>query len=100
MSGADMSSGTSDRSTQTAPERALAELIVQVLNLEDAPEDIRADAPLFGHGLGLDSIDALEISLAISKTYGFELKSDDDRNPRIFGSLRELSSHIEANRTK
>jgi acyl carrier protein len=100
MSGADTSSGTGDRSLQTAPERSLAELITRVLNLEDAPEDIRAEAPLFGEGLGLDSIDALEISLAISKTYGFELKSDDDRNPRIFASLRELSAHIEANRKK
>ena len=83
---------------QTAAEHALARLIVETLHLEDSADSIQPDAPLFGEGLGLDSIDALEISLAISKTFGFELKSDDDRNPRIFASLRQLAAHIDANR--
>lgn len=85
---------------RTQAERALAELIVSSLQLEVAPDDIAPDAGLFGDGLGLDSIDALELALAISRTYGFELRSDDERNRRIFASLRGLSSHIEAHRTK
>jgi acyl carrier protein len=85
---------------QTPAEHALAALIVSSLQLETAPEDIEPDARLFGEGLGLDSIDALELALAISRTYGFELRSDDERNKRIFASLRSLSAHIEAHRTK
>jgi acyl carrier protein len=85
---------------QTPAEHALAGLIVSSLQLEVAPEDIEPDGRLFGEGLGLDSIDALELALAISRTYGFELRSDDERNQRIFASLRSLSSHIEAHRTK
>lgn len=81
---------------QTPAENALAQLLVQSLNLEDvAPESIDPEAPLFGEGLGLDSIDALELSLAISKQYGFQLKSEGDDNRRIFASLRALSAHIE-----
>ena len=79
-------------------EAEVAKLIVEALNLEVAPEEIDPDAPLFGEGLGLDSIDALEIALAISKRYGFQLRSDDERNHRIFASLRALSAHIEKNR--
>ncbi len=85
---------------RTPPEQALAELIVSSLQLEMAPEDIEPDARLFGEGLGLDSIDALELALAISRAYGFELRSDDERNQRIFASLRSLSSHVEAHRTR
>ncbi|QNT68156.1 phosphopantetheine-binding protein [Defluviicoccus vanus] len=82
-------------------ELEVARLIVQALELEDvAPEDIDPDAPLFGEGLGLDSLDALEIALAVSKTYGFQLRSDDADNTRIFASLRSLSAHIGENRTK
>jgi acyl carrier protein len=82
-------------------ELAVARLIVTTLNLEDvAPEDIHPDEPLFGEGLGLDSIDALELALAISSTYGFQLRSDDTDNARIFASLRALSRHIEQHRTK
>lgn len=85
--------------TQTAAERELAELVVESLNLEDvAAQDIDPEAPLFNAGLGLDSIDALELALAISKKYGFQLRSDDDENRRIFGSLRALSAHVEQNR--
>lgn len=87
-------------SSQTDAERALAQLLVDSLNLEDtAPADIDPDAPLFNTGLGLDSIDALELALAISKQYGFQLRSDNDDNRRIFASLRALSEHIEANKT-
>ncbi len=85
---------------QSAAEQQLAALIVSSLQLELAPADIVPDGRLFGDGLGLDSIDALELALAISKTYGFELRSDDERNKRIFASLRSLSAHIEEHRTK
>ena len=84
----------------TSQESALAALIVSTLNLEVAPEQIEPEAPLYKDGLGLDSIDILEIALAVSKTYGFQIKSDDSDNVRIFTSLRSLSQHIEANRTK
>ena len=66
----------------------IAELIVSALNLDMTPEQIEADAPLFGEGLGLDSIDILEVALVISKRYGFQLRSDDEDNVRIFSSLR------------
>lgn len=80
-------------------EREVAALIVSALQLEVAPEDIEPDAPLFGEGLGLDSIDALELALAISRQYGFELRSDDEQNHRIFASLRSLARHVAAHRT-
>lgn len=87
-------------SNQTAAETELAELIVESLNLEGVnAADIDPEAPLFGEGLGLDSIDALELALAIGKRYGFQLRSDSDENRRIFGSLRALSEHVQANRT-
>lgn len=83
----------------TPAERELAVLLVDSLNLEGvAPDDIQPEAALFGGELGLDSIDALEIALAVSKRYGFQLRSDNDDNQRIFGSLRALSAHIETNR--
>jgi acyl carrier protein len=83
-------------SAQTAAERELAELLVDSLNLEDvAPESIDPDAPLFNSGLGLDSIDALELALAISKRYGFQLRSDNDENRKIFASLRALAAHVQ-----
>lgn len=72
----------------------LAELIVAELQLEVSPAEIDPDAPLFGEGLGLDSIDALELAVAISKRYGVELRSDDARNHRIFASLRNLAAHV------
>lgn len=84
---------------QTPAERELAELIISAVNLEGvAPEGIDPEAPLFGAGLGLDSIDALEIALEISKRHGFQLRSDDDDNRRIFASLRSLSDHVQRHR--
>ncbi|MBV1795612.1 acyl carrier protein [Siccirubricoccus sp. G192] len=83
---------------QTDAERKLAELIVAALQLEIAPTEIEPEAALFGDGLGLDSIDALELALAISRAHGIELRSDDQQNRRIFASLRSLSAHIEASR--
>lgn len=86
-------------SKQTPAEHALAELIVDSLNLEDVSAgDIDPEAPLFGGELGLDSIDALEIALAVSRHYGFQLRSDNPDNQRIFASLRALSEHIETQR--
>lgn len=83
----------------SSTERELAELIVESLNLEDIePTSIDPDAPLFGEGLGLDSIDALELALAISKRYGFQLRSDNPNNRHIFASLRALAAHIEQHR--
>ena len=77
----------------------VAELIVAALNLDMAASEIEADAPLFGEGLGLDSIDVLEIALVISKRYGFQLRSDNQDNLRIFSSLRALAAHIASQRT-
>ncbi|CAG4968154.1 MAG: phosphopantetheine-binding protein [Lysobacter sp.] len=86
-------------SVQSPAEHELAQLLVESLNLEGvAPDSIDPEAPLFGDGLGLDSIDALELALAISKKYGFQLRSDSDENRRIFSSLRALSAHIDQNR--
>jgi acyl carrier protein len=86
-------------SSQTAAERELADLLVDSLNLEDVdPASIDPEAPLFNSGLGLDSIDALELALAISKKYSFQLRSDNDDNRQIFSSLRALSAHIEQHR--
>jgi len=84
----------------SAQERALAELIVTTLNLETPPANIDPEAPLYGAGLGLDSIDILEIALAVSKAYGIRLRSDDENNQRIFSSLRSLNQHIEQLRAK
>ena len=81
---------------QLAPfERELADMLVEVLHLEMSAGDIDPDAPLYGdQGLGLDSIDILEIAVATSKKYGFKLRSDDPDNDRIFASLRALAAHI------
>ncbi len=81
-------------------ELEVAGLIVSALSLETSPEDIAPEEPLFGAGLGLDSIDALELALAISKKYGVQLRSDDERNHRIFSSLRTLAAHIEKARAR
>ncbi len=87
-------------SEQSASERELAEILVDSLNLDVTAEEIEPEAPLFGDGLGLDSIDALEIAVDLSRRYGIQLRSDDPDNGRIFSSLRALASHIEANRSQ
>ena len=82
----------------SAQEKELAQLIVTSLNLEVSADEIEPEAPLYGEGLGLDSIDILELSLAISKNYGVQLKSDDADNSKIFSSLRNLNQHIQQHR--
>jgi acyl carrier protein len=83
---------------QTERERELAELIVETLNLEDTdPGDLSPEGPLFGDGLGLDSIDALELALAITKKYSVQLKADDKDVQQAFATLRSLSDFIAAN---
>lgn len=84
----------------TPMERELADLIVATLGLEIEPDSIEPEAPLFGEGLGLDSIDALEISLEVSKRFGIEIKAEDERNGRIFASLRALAAFVEQNAGK
>lgn len=80
----------------TDDELELATLLVSALQLELAPSEIDPEAPLFDKGLGLDSIDALELALAVSRTYGVKLRSDDAQKFRIFASLRSLSAHIQS----
>ena len=84
----------------TPVELELAHLIAATLNLEVRATEIDPVAPLYGEGLGLDSIDILELSLAISKAYGVQLRSDDEDNLNIFSSLRSLARHIQQHRTK
>ena len=95
-----MSAGSEATAALRPEEMEVARLIVTALSLETQPEDIAPEAPLFNAGLGLDSIDALELALAISKKYGVQLRSDDERNHRIFASLRSLTAHIEKNRVR
>lgn len=83
-----------------ALEREVAELLVCALNLDAVPADIDPVAPLYGDGLGLDSIDILEVALEVSRRYGFQLRSDDENNQRIFASLRALAAHVAQHRTK
>ncbi len=81
-------------------QREIAALFVQALNLEVRAEDIDPDAPLYGEGLGLDSIDILEVALILSKEYGIQLRADSHENQQIFRSLRHLAEYIAAQRTK
>ena len=81
-------------------QREVAELMIESLNLEVSADKILPDAPLYGDGLGLDSIDVLEIALVVSKRYGVTLKADSADNQRIFSSLRSLADFIAANRTR
>ncbi len=81
-------------------EKEIAYLIVEVLNLEDInPDDIDPEAALFGEGLGLDSIDALEMSMEINKKYGVELRADNEDNEQIFASLRSLADYVGEHRS-
>jgi acyl carrier protein len=88
----------SDRNLQNPQEAKLADLIVTTLNLEVQPSEIDPEAPLYDEGLGLDSIDMLEIALAVSKEFGVKLRADDKNNERIFSSLRSLNHYIQQNR--
>ena len=82
-------------------ERELARLIVEALHLEGVqPGDIEPDAPLFGEGLGLDSLDMLELSMAIEQKYAVKLRSDDPDNEKTFASLRSLARHIQQKRAR
>ena len=80
--------------------REIAGLVVSALNLEVTADEIDPAAPLYGEGLGLDSIDILEVALVVSKRYGFKLKEDDQDNLRIFRSLNNLAAHVAERRTK
>ncbi|HEX7465133.1 MAG TPA: phosphopantetheine-binding protein [Usitatibacter sp.] len=80
--------------------REIAGLVVSALNLEVKADEIDPAAPLYGEGLGLDSIDILEVALVVSKRYGFKLKEDDQDNLRIFRSLNNLAAHVAERRTK
>ena len=91
---------TSSPKADAALLREVAELVVTALNLEVAASDVQADEALYGDGLGLDSIDILEIALVVSKQYGLQLRADQDDNHAIFHSLRSLSDHIAAHRSK
>ena len=93
--------------TQTPPlpstpelQREVAQLMIESLNLEVSADQITADAPLYGEGLGLDSIDVLEIALVVSKRYGLQLRADSADNQHIFSSLRSLSDYIAAHKTR
>ena len=81
-------------------EPEIAAMIVSALDLELVPKDIDPEAPLFGDGLGLDSIDALELSLEIAKRYGVEIKAEDERNEYIFASLRNLAAYVKKHSEK
>ncbi len=80
-------------------QRQVAELMIACLNLEVTADQITPDAPLYGEGLGLDSIDVLEVALMVSKHYGLQLRSDSADSQQIFSSLRSLSDYIAVHRT-
>jgi len=99
----------SDRNFRSQPavsmmnelERELAELMIRELNLEDIQiADVSPDMVLYGEGFGLDSIDILEIALLISKKYGFELRSDNPDNKRIFATLGALAAYVAEHRVR
>ena len=95
-----MQQQTTAASTSTGElQREVARLIVEGLNLDTKAEDIAPDAALYGEGLGLDSIDMLEIAMIISKRYGLQLKAENADNRQVFTSLRSLSDYIAAQRT-
>ena len=81
-------------------QREVAELMIECLNLEMSADQITPDAPLYGEGLGLDSIDVLEVALEVSKRYGLQLRADSEDNQHLFSSLRNLSDYIAANKTR
>jgi acyl carrier protein len=78
-------------------ELELKDLIIKSLDLEDiSPDDIDSDAPLFGDGLGLDSIDALELGLAISKQYGIKIDAENEATKNHFASISNLAKFIQS----
>jgi acyl carrier protein len=85
---------------ESALQLEIAELMVQALNLDVAAAEIPPDEPLYGNGLGLDSIDILEVALVVSKRYGLQLKADSEDNHRIFSSLRSLTEYVAAHKTR
>ena len=85
---------------EAALQLEIAELMVQALNLDVSAAEIQPDEPLYGDGLGLDSIDILEVALVVSKRYGLQLKADSEDNHRIFGSLRSLTEYVAAHKTR
>ena len=95
-----MHSKLQPQAAQTPFEHELAQLIAEVTNLELAAEQIDPAAALFGDGIGLDSIDLLEIALVVSQRYGVSLRSDDPDNREIFACLRNFSAHIAQHRKK
>ncbi|OYY94167.1 MAG: acyl carrier protein [Hydrogenophilales bacterium 28-61-23] len=86
--------------TKQELQNEVAALVVSALNLDIGPDEILPDAPLYGEGLGLDSIDILEVALAVSKRYGFQLRADNADNVHIFSSLASLTQHIAEHRVK
>jgi acyl carrier protein len=87
-----------ERMTQSVFEAELAQLIVETLNLDQLAAKIDPEAPLYDEGLGLDSIDMLEIALVVSQRFGVKLRADEEGNKEIFRSLRSLNAYIQANR--
>jgi acyl carrier protein len=81
-------------------QREVAELMIECLNLEMSADQITPDAPLYGDGLGLDSIDVLEVALEVSKRYGLQLRADSEDNQHLFSSLRNLCDYIATHRTR
>jgi len=99
MTDTNLSTGTEGVVASDALVAEVAELVVSALNLETAAADIVPDEPLYGDGLGLDSIDILEVALVVSKKYGLQLRADHEDNTKIFTSLRSLANHIASQRT-
>ena len=93
-------SGLTPPTDTLALEREIAQLIVKGLNLPMQAEDIDPQAALYGEGLGLDSIDILEIALIVSKQYGIQLRADNQENTHIFRSLRQFAQYVAAQRSK
>ncbi len=103
MSGVYMGSGEpveNQKPVVTEHELELAKAITVGLNLDISPEEINPNSPLYGEGLGLDSIDMLEISLIVSRKYGVQLRSDGSDSLKIFSSLKSLNDYIQSHRTK
>ncbi|MEE9342398.1 MAG: phosphopantetheine-binding protein [Gammaproteobacteria bacterium] len=93
------SSNTAFKGTSVIEELKL--LLINELNLEDiSPQDIDPAAPLFKDGLGLDSIDALELAVVLDKKYGIKIKADDEQNTNIFATLESLASYTSDNRSR